>query len=277
LQPLFLSPHLDDAVFSCGGLINKYQKLGTHVIVITTCAGQPDSNKLSPFARHYHELWGNLADSVASRREEDQKVLEGLSAVIHQLDTPDSIYRWSELGPLYPDEKSLFSAPDADETRRLPKLWLEKIGQLGYQAADCVVYAPLAAGGHVDHQLVRLLGFLMRENGWTVKFYEDFPHAEGPGFDSVFSGQHWKSETIRIDVQAKINAMSGYLSQTPFIFGNTVALAERVKHFTAERAVEISWLEKLRRLAAGSGGRRERAWRKVIGYHDHAERYWSIL
>jgi LmbE family N-acetylglucosaminyl deacetylase len=276
LQPIFLSPHLDDAVFSCGGLIYQYQQLGTRAIVITACAGSPGT-ALSAFARQYHALWGNLADPVASRRAEDREVLESLSAVVYHLDTPDSIYRSSVLGFQYPDEKSLFSAPAADEVETLPKQWLESIEQLGYRAEGSIVYAPLAAGGHVDHQLVRLLGLLMRENRWVVKFYEDFPHAEGPGLSAVLNGRNWQSETLRIDVKVKILAMSGYRSQIPFIFGDDAAMAERVRQFTAERALEISWFEKLRKLAAGSGGRRERAWRRIVGYHDHAERYWSIV
>jgi hypothetical protein len=111
-----------------------------------------------------------------------------------------------------------------------------------------------------------------------VWFYEDFPHSEDPltleKLKLALGLDRWHSQTFRIDVQAKIRAMLGYETQTAKIFGDEAGLKQRVKDFTADRARDIQWQEKLRYTLAGVGGRRERTWRKLFGYHAHAERYW---
>ena len=68
---VYLSPHLDDAVFSCGGVIYQQTSMGDEVLVVTICAGEPMTDQLSPFAQGLHERWGIDQASVEVRREED--------------------------------------------------------------------------------------------------------------------------------------------------------------------------------------------------------------
>jgi hypothetical protein len=91
-----------------------------------------------------------------------------------------------------------------------------------------------------------------------------------------FGNVNWQSKTVLIDVQAKLNAMSGYTSQIAYIFGDEHGMARRVQRFTAERACQVNWLERVRRTLAGQDGRRERLWRALWGYHAHAERVWRL-
>lgn len=51
---LIISPHLDDAVLSCGDLINKYVKEGYQVDVLTIFSGSVDENSLSDAAKQFH-------------------------------------------------------------------------------------------------------------------------------------------------------------------------------------------------------------------------------
>ena len=51
---LIISPHLDDAVLSCGDLINKYVKEGHQVDVLTIFSGSVDENSLSDAAKQFH-------------------------------------------------------------------------------------------------------------------------------------------------------------------------------------------------------------------------------
>jgi LmbE family N-acetylglucosaminyl deacetylase len=279
LKHLFLSPHLDDAIFSCGGLMYRQVSANEPVHVINLCAGTPDYNQLSPFAQQYHTTWGNPPDMVALRREEDRLVLKAWGIEGIYFDTPDSIYRIMNGRVLYPDERALFSDPTNDEITELPQRWEEKIVQLGFQPGETILYAPLAAGNHVDHQLGRMLGRRFESQGWNVNYYEDFPHAEDPitlgKALSWFAERKWQEKTVLIDIRKKILAMEGYTSQIPFIFGDSQDLTLRVKTFTAERARQTHIGERVRYWLVGSGGRRERTWRALFGYHAHAERYWS--
>ena len=55
LTHVYLSPHLDDAVLSCGGMIHRQAQAGERVVVVTVCAGDPPPGPLSDFARSLHE------------------------------------------------------------------------------------------------------------------------------------------------------------------------------------------------------------------------------
>jgi hypothetical protein len=280
MQHVYLSPHLDDAIFSCAGLIFQQRQANESVSVITTCAGIPDGDHLSDFARQYHENWGSLSNPVASRRQEDRGILEKWNVQACHLETLDGIYRTADGKFIYPDEVALFSEVLPGEMKSLPQLWKAEIANLGFRAGGTMLYAPLAAGNHVDHQLVRSLAFHLLQEGWRVWFYEEFPHSEDPAtIDKAltwFGLKSFQSNTIRIDLPPKINAMKDYTSQIPFMFGNKEQMSLRVKRFAADRAAAIDKMEKLRMRLVGSGGRRERFWRLLLGYHAFAERYWEI-
>ena len=53
---LFISPHMDDAVLSCGGYIGKLADNDYPVMVLTLFCGSPEG-PLSPLARGMHDEW----------------------------------------------------------------------------------------------------------------------------------------------------------------------------------------------------------------------------
>ena len=100
-----LSPHLDDAVLSCGGLIARWINRGYDVTVLTIFAGDPPPGPLSPFAQELHSRWDQADGAVASRRAEDRIACGRLGASVAHLAFPDALYRRSAAGdPLYPNE-----------------------------------------------------------------------------------------------------------------------------------------------------------------------------
>src|SRR5512139_3118661 len=68
---IYLSPHLDDAALSCGGLIWEQVHAGDTVSVWTICAGDPPNGSLSPFAEALHARWQSGIEAAVLRREED--------------------------------------------------------------------------------------------------------------------------------------------------------------------------------------------------------------
>lgn len=279
MQHVYLSPHLDDALFSCGGLIYRQRQEGDAVAVLNLCAGIPDYAGITAFARGYHRRWGDLEDMVEARRAEDGRALAAWGVQAVYLDTLDGIYRSVDGRPSYANLEALFSDPTPEDVSRLPADWSRRAMELFSGKGTVRYYAPLAAGRHVDHYLARLAGLELVQSFGEVWFYEDFPHAEDPAtlekLGREMGLERWRCRVFPIDVQAKIDAMLAYRTQTQKIFGSEQQLKQRVLAFTAERARRIQWQEKLRYALAGSGGRRERAWRSLFGYHAHAERYWS--
>src|SRR2546421_8348267 len=74
-QHIYLSPHFDDVVYSCGGTIGMQAHSGQRPLVITVFAGVPPSElEISSFALKKHSAMGFDSDVqavIAARRKED--------------------------------------------------------------------------------------------------------------------------------------------------------------------------------------------------------------
>src|SRR5579864_3493494 len=123
---VFLSPHFDDAVGSCGGVISRLCRAGEEVIVHTIFAGRA-SPPYSVLATRLHAEWRAGDFPVDVRRAEDARACRVLGCRAEYSDWLDAIYRrhitaGSARPPdewLYPDHAALFG-PVAARERRLP-------------------------------------------------------------------------------------------------------------------------------------------------------------
>jgi LmbE family N-acetylglucosaminyl deacetylase len=168
---IYLSPHLDDAVYSCGGLIWMQTQAGALVEIWTVCAGDPPPGPLSPFAQELHARWGTGLEVGQVRREEDVRAAARVGATIRHLELPDCIYRRAPTGEaLYASEQAIFGEIHPAETGGA---WLRQILR-NEIPADTAVVCPLSMGGHVDHQLVRTTA---EQAGGIRAYYPDFPYA----------------------------------------------------------------------------------------------------
>ncbi len=172
---LVLSPHLDDAVLSCGGWMAQAVEAGERVLVYNLfCAHY--LGPLSPAARELHADWGNPADITSLRVTEDRKALAVLGAEGVYGDARDLIYRQDARGGwLYPNMDDIMGTRKPEDDA-LVGHYLEKVSAL-FKAEEVEMYAPLGIGGHIDHLLAFDLGMRLQESGYTVSFYEDLPYA----------------------------------------------------------------------------------------------------
>src|SRR5512144_3291706 len=92
---IYLSPHLDDAVFSAGGLIYEQTRAGLPVEIWTFMCGYPPDSDVSPFAQLIHTQWGfaSAEETIRMRRAEDQRAAAILGANTLYFDFLDCIYR----------------------------------------------------------------------------------------------------------------------------------------------------------------------------------------
>jgi len=168
---IYLSPHFDDAVLSCGGLIWEQVKKQTPVEIWTICAGDASPGPLSPLAVQCHLQWGytSAEEVVAARRAENQKAAALVGAETVDFSIADCIYRRSltgdllyteELfGPIHPSDEMLDSDIAAALATEL-------------QPDDQIV-SPLAIGRHVDHILTRRAAEKLDHPLW---YYADIPY-----------------------------------------------------------------------------------------------------
>jgi LmbE family N-acetylglucosaminyl deacetylase len=247
---LFVSPHADDAILSCGGTIASLAEPGEAVTVLTLFIGDVDP-PFSPLAESIHYKWG-LAEGVpAARRLEDRAAVESLGASVDFADALDAIYRRDDQGNwLYLEEGSLGRAPhpaDAALRQRLADAVLERIPRERTR-----LYFPLAVGRHPDHTIVLEVGEALAEAGHDALFFEDYPYIRS---DEAYwlrmeEIAGW-SPTLRLlderQVAAKIAAIRLYASQIGMLFPNE----------DVEEAVRLQ----LQRTAGTEGSAAERFWK----------------
>ncbi len=264
MRTVYLSPHLDDAVLSCGGAIHQQRTAGHAVLVITIFAGQPPAGDLSPFALLQHHYWGNPAQPLALRRAEDTAALAYLGSEALHLEYLDCVYRSSPDGTwLYPGEDALWAElhpADPMAHDRASTLASRLAGVLP-EKEEMTVCAPLSAGHHVDHQIVHSAARKLLEMGYRVTFYEDYPYAEQPGEPdttlAAIGGQEWPVQLLSLDVTniaAKVLALGYYRSQMAVLFGSAEDMPSRLWAFAASRSMEACLAERIWQ-PASTGGR----------------------
>jgi len=148
---IYLSPHLDDAVLSAGGLIHEQSRAGIPVEIWTLMCGYPPK-ELSPFAELLHAHWGFSSgeETARLRRAEDRRAAAILGAKTRHFDFLDCIYRRAENGDwLY---EAVF-IPPRPEDEGLPAEIAEAVS--AHLRPDDILVCQLAVGSHVDHVLVR--------------------------------------------------------------------------------------------------------------------------
>jgi enoyl reductase-like protein len=64
VKHIYISPHLDDAALSCGGLIANQIARGESVQAINIFAGIPNLEHFSAYAEKQHNMW-NLPPAEA--------------------------------------------------------------------------------------------------------------------------------------------------------------------------------------------------------------------
>ncbi len=169
---IYLSPHLDDAVFSCGGLILQQSRRGESVLVLTICAGDPPTKGLSPFAQELHARWKETKSPVELRRQEDQNACDRIGASTQYFDIPESIYRGDGQGQrFYPTEESIFDSLEVGDEDLIDML-ASKL--LEIYDKDTFLYVPSCYRGHVDHRLTRGAA---EQTGLPLYYYRDLPYA----------------------------------------------------------------------------------------------------
>lgn len=251
MKHVYLAPHLDDAVLSCGGAIHRQRRAGEAVVALTIFSGEPAPGQaLSPFALEQHAYWGTPARPTRLRRAEDVAALALLDAEAKHLEYLDAVYRAAPGGPWpYDGREALFAPPHPDDPvspAALARALAERLPLEG----DLVLYAPLAVGRHVDHQVVHQAAGHLMAMGYRVGFYEDYPYAEAPDAleealaQSPFQG--WQRRVVALeaaDIAAKVDALAYYRSQMWILFGGAEAMPSRVWAFAAGRCPEAPLAE----------------------------------
>jgi LmbE family N-acetylglucosaminyl deacetylase len=213
---IYLSPHFDDAVLSCGGLIFEQTRQGLQAEIWTIFAGDAPAGPLSQLALRCQADWGipDVHELVAARREEDQAAADIIGAEIAHFSLPDCIYRRTAAGePLYPEEVFVPFHPFDQGLDAIIAAALETKLE-----PDDILVSPLAIGEHVDHRLARLAAERLDR---PLRYYADIPYVIRRPEMLAPATQGMESDLYPVSekgLQAWISGAAAYQTQMVMVF-----------------------------------------------------------
>ena len=233
---IYLSPHLDDAALSAGGLIYEQTQSGIPVEIWTFMCGDPHLTEYSPFAQMLHAQWGfvDAEETVRKRRIEDETAANILGAKVLHFDFLDCIYRRDANGDwLYPEGVfGTIRAEDADLPAQIAAAITPRL------QPDDVLVCQLGVGSHVDHVLVRQAAELLDR---PLLYDIDVPYILYKPEEFVLKSAGMK-ETLHLVTEAGLKtwqeAALSYQSQLPAL-GDAMETPEK-----ARESIRAYWSER---------------------------------
>ena len=231
MRTIYLSPHLDDAVLSAGGLIRAQVDSGVPVEIWTFMAGLPPAGELPEFAQVMHHIWGfqNVEQAIDIRRREDLLAAAEVGATALHFEFLDCIYRRGSDGQALYSDVTLPIQPDDSE---LPSRISQTIA--ARLRPDDTVICQLAIGRHVDHVIVRQAAELLHR---PLDYDADMPYLlNHPGeLQPNLTGLSVSLQPIsEADLVCWIAAIECYASQVDSVFGSHEEMRERMQAYWSE-------------------------------------------
>lgn len=231
----FISPHLDDAVFSCASLLSNLVKSGVPVTILNVFSEASQR----PYTLSVHKfLWQcgytDAGKLFKDRRMEDAQVIEQLGAKVSNLGFVDALWRRhkvrgvvrllsrviAELNYVYPVYRfglaqGIISAHDAGLGEQIS----QKLKRVIPPLSKSMIFCPLAIGRHVDHLIVRD-ACKTAYNPERVAYWSDYPYEQQkPMEDEFIKNNALLGYAIKKNTATKNALINGYKSQLQVIFG----------------------------------------------------------
>jgi LmbE family N-acetylglucosaminyl deacetylase len=225
----FISPHLDDAIFSAGGLISFLSPKTTVKVINVFTLASPQSPTLS--ARTFLRQCG-FSDATGlyrQRRNEDEIALSHLRIIPLNLGFTEAMWRFTgnifgkiipELGAVYPTYRwHVISGRISHKDFRLMDQLLNYLKKI--IPVSATVFCPIGNGNHVDHLIVREVCTQLPNQ---VIYWSDFPYdRKNPPDQKFILKHHLKEQELKLELKSKLKLMHLYESQFPAVFSKGLA------------------------------------------------------
>lgn len=190
-----MSPHIDDAWLSAGGLINKILEKN-HTISIDYVFTISDWTNQSAISGKKYEQ--DVTKISALRKSEEL----GIQAM---LGYDYSFWDYYDFPLRNPKEEDTFLSI------QIEKKFLNK-----FSAEDLIMF-PIGIN-HPDHLLVSNLGWKLLKRGYNIAFFEDMPYFAFGGFylDDLYATilkKELECQSVAIDYKRKVEILQFYESQ----------------------------------------------------------------
>ncbi len=227
---LFISPHLDDVAFSCGGVAAALAGRGWRTALVTVFTRSVMPATGFALACQCDKGVDDGVDYMALRRDEDRDAARILGfSSRHDLDLPEAPHRG------YDSAAALF-APVHDNDH----IWQDvatRLSTLVDALHPALVLAPQGLGAHVDHlQVRRVVLDCVHAPVW---FYRDTPYAirnaDAPPPPALAALTAYAA-SVDASLERKLLAAQAYRSQIGFQFGGSVQAANVLRDFARAEA-----------------------------------------
>jgi LmbE family N-acetylglucosaminyl deacetylase len=228
---LFISPHLDDVVFSCGGTLAALADRGWRTVMVTAFTASVLPATGFALACQLDKGLSSEIDYMALRRAEDRDAADILGvADLRWLGLPEAPHRGYHSAPaLFGD----FVASDD-----IWRVLADMLGEIIRELCPAQVFAPQGLGAHVDHrQTIRAVQRAAAEI--PVAWYRDTPYAiRNPAAAPFVDAPELAARPIAATLARKIHAACAYRSQLGFQFGGPDATAAALHAFSEREGGE---------------------------------------
>lgn len=187
---IFLSPHLDDAVFSAGDLITALGAESVHCSVFTFFTDATSYTPTLSARAFLHQSMSPTAEALfAARRDEDARLLSGrgiqhrhfglIDAMWRQFDHQSPLQKiigpvLSEFVHVYPTYRWHVASgkihPDDPAVTQVASI----LQKLKSEFPTSLFFGPIATGTHVDHCVVQQA---ILSSGFPCVFWNDYPYS----------------------------------------------------------------------------------------------------
>lgn len=229
---LFISPHLDDVAFSCGGTLISLARSGWRTHLCTVFTGSVPHPTGFALSCQTDKGLPPEVDYMRLRRIEDAAFAQcaGASVVTH-LSFREAPHRG------YDSAQRLFGEMDAGDN-----VWREVIPHLQNivdESTPNLIFTPQSLGNHVDHrQTIRAVCNLKTDA--RMFWFRDTPYAIREPLAAYSASLPIDLTEVCRDItptlQAKLECLKAYETQLEFQFGGSDAMNSQLLNFHVAEA-----------------------------------------
>ena len=238
MKHIFLSPHIDDVVFSVGGYLHQLNQQSQQTEVWTIFAGQnPPRSKRTPIANEIIDRWGYGEQTTNRRIAEDQNALSVLkNKKQYYFDFLDAIYRKNDLGEnIVNGEPDFIKSFSPNQSQNIIAELISFLKPKLAKSQNASLYLPLAMGNHPDHKVLRIAidSIITQLPHIQLHYFADFPYTiRVDDNGESYAPSNTKKIQIKISPQNQqkwIKAITQYHSQFPDYWQDIKQLKTQLK------------------------------------------------